>query len=243
MPSRTGLARALSKLGYCSRSQAAAAIQAGQVMLNGRVCRDPEKPVQLGRDQISVSGQAVSRAQHLYLMLNKPRGLVTSASDEQGRDTVFSCFEGQGLPHLFPVGRLDKASEGLLLFTNDNAWAHFITDPATHVSKTYHVQVTGLVDAALLVRLSQGVVDQGERLELRAVSVLRQGEKNTWLEVTLDEGRNRHIRRVVEAHGLEVLRLVRVAIGQLTLGELEKGKWRELTRDEVRPWLLAQLPQ
>jgi len=240
---RTGLARALSKLGFCSRSQAVVAIQSGKVTLNGRICRDPEKPVQMDRDQISVAGQTVEHAEHRYLMLNKPRGLVTSASDEQGRDTVYSCFEGHSLPHLSPVGRLDKASEGLLLFTNDNAWAHFITDPATHVSKTYHVQVTGLVDEALLSRLSAGVMDQGERLELRAIKILRQGEKNTWLEITLDEGRNRHIRRVMEAHGLEVLRLVRVAIGKLTLGELAKGKWRELTRDEVRPWLPAQLPR
>lgn len=231
---RTGLARALSKLGFCSRSQAAVMIQSGKVSLNGRVCRDPEKPVLLEQDKITVEGQTVKPPEHRYLMLNKPRGLVTTASDEQGRDTVFSCFEGASLPHLGPVGRLDKASEGLLLFTNDTLWANQITDPATHLPKTYHVQVGGLVDGALLARLRAGVVDQGERLELRAIQVLRQGEKNTWLEITLDEGKNRHIRRVVEAHGLEVLRLFRIAIGRLELGDLAKGCWRDLTQDEIQ---------
>jgi 23S rRNA pseudouridine2605 synthase len=231
---RTGLARALSKLGFCSRSQAVLMIQSGKVSLNGRVCRDPEKPVLLEEDQVTVDGQSVRAPEHRYLMLNKPRGLVTTASDEQGRDTVFSCFEGASLPHLGPVGRLDKASEGLLLFTNDTIWANQITDPATHLPKTYHVQVGGLVDAALLARLKAGAVDQGERLELRAIQVLRQGEKNTWLEITLDEGKNRHIRRVVEAHGLEVLRLFRVSIGSLELGKLAKGSWRELTKDEIQ---------
>jgi len=231
---RTGLARALSKLGFCSRSQAVVAIQSGKVSLNGRVCRDPEKPVLLDQDQITVAGQSVQAPEHRYLMLNKPRGLVTTASDEQGRDTVFSCFAGASLPHLSPVGRLDKASEGLLLFTNDTAWAHRITDPATHLPKTYHVQVTGLVDDDLLARLSSGIVDQGERLELRSIQKLRQGDKNTWLEITLDEGRNRHIRRVMEAHGLDVLRLVRVSIGALALGELAKGTWRELSPQDMR---------
>ena len=231
---RTGLARALSKLGFCSRSQAVVAIQSGKVSLNGRVCRDPEKPVLLDQDQVTVAGQSVQAPEHRYLMLNKPRGLVTTASDEQGRDTVFSCFAGASLPHLSPVGRLDKASEGLLLFTNDTLWANRITDPATHLPKTYHVQVTGLIDDALLARLSSGIVDQGERLELRAIQKLRQGEKNTWLEITLDEGRNRHIRRVMEAHGLDVLRLVRVSIGALALGDLAKGTWRELSPQDLR---------
>lgn len=231
---RTGLARALSKLGFCSRSQAAVMIQSGKVSLNGRVCRDPEKPVLLEQDKIVVEGQSVKAPEHRYLMLNKPRGLVTTASDEQGRDTVFSCFEGDSLPHLGPVGRLDKASEGLLLFTNDTVWANQITDPATHLPKTYHVQVSGLVDDSLLARLKAGVLDQGERLELRAIQILRQGEKNTWLEITLDEGKNRHIRRVMEVHGLEVLRLFRVSIGSLELGNLAKGSWRDLTQTEIQ---------
>jgi 23S rRNA pseudouridine2605 synthase len=231
---RTGLARALSKLGFCSRSQAGLLIKTGKVTLNGQLCRDPEKPVQIDRDQISVEGKPIGFTKHVYLMLNKPRGLVTTTSDEKGRDTVFTCFEGHSLPHLSPVGRLDKASEGLQLFTNDNTWANAITDPATHVPKTYHVQVGALADDSLLAKLRRSVDDEGERLKLQTVSMLRQGEKNSWLEITLDEGRNRHIRRVMEAHELEVMRLVRVEIGGLKLGTLAKGAWRNLSTAEVR---------
>ena len=237
---RTGLARALSKLGHCSRSQGFALIRGGMVMLNGRICRDPEQPVVLERDVVQVEGAALKAATGVYVMLNKPRGLVTTANDEEGRATVYDCFEGAGLPYLSPVGRLDKASEGLLLFTNDNAWAHGITDPDTHVEKNYHVQVARLMDEGLLQRLREGVVDGGERLRMRRVSVLRSGVKNCWLDITLDEGRNRHIRRILEVHGIEVLRLIRVSIGRLVLGTLDKGKWRALTAEEVAALRVAK---
>ncbi len=230
---RTGLARALSKLGYCSRSKATELIRMGKVTVNRVVRKHPEFPVVLGRDVIVMDDVSINQAVRLYVVLNKPRGLVTSASDELGRDTVFSCFEGSGMPHLAAVGRLDKASEGLLLFTNDNAWADGITNPEKHLDKTYHVQIGGLVDAALLARLKHGVLDEEEHLCAKDVKILRTGEKNTWLEFTLDEGRNRHIRRLLEAFDIEVLRLVRVAIGKLPLGQLNKGQWRELTKSEV----------
>lgn len=231
--SRTGLARALSKMGYCSRKQGVLLIQTGKVTLNGRLIRDPEKPVDTDKDTIRVDGVPVSASQSLYLMLNKPRGLVTTTHDEHGRDTVYECFKGHAFPHLSPVGRLDKASEGLLLFTNDHAWANQITDPATHLPKTYHVQVAERVDEPLLQKLAQGVIHDGVKLALKSVIKLRDGEKNTWLDIVLDEGRNRHIRRVLEAHDLETLRLVRVAIGSLKLGELHKSAWRHLTAAEV----------
>lgn len=230
---RTGIARALSKMGYCSRSEAAALIKSGQVTLNGKLIRDPEKPVEIERDLVRVDGVPVSASKPVYVMLNKPRGLVTSASDEQGRETVYECLKDAALPHISPVGRLDKASEGLLLFTNDNAWASRITDPATHMPKTYHVQVSGLVDEPMLLRLSRGVMHEGEKLSFISVTKLRTGEKNSWLEIILDEGRNRHIRRVLEAHGIETLRLVRVAVGSLKLGKLEKSCWRHLSNAEV----------
>lgn len=230
---RTGLARALSKLGHCSRSQGFALIRAGQVTLNGRICRNPEQPVVLDQDVIVVNGGAVAAAAPVYLMLNKPRGLVTSASDEEGRATVFDCFKDSGLPHLSPVGRLDKASEGLLLFTNDNAWAHRITDPETHLEKTYHVQVAALVDDEWLSKLRKSIVYEGEKLRLLRVSLLRSGVKNSWLEITLDEGRNRHIRRVLDVHEIEVLRLMRISIGPLALGDLAKSSWRHLQPQEV----------
>lgn len=230
---RTGLARALSKLGYCSRSKASELIRMGKVTVNRVVRKNPEFPVVLGQDVIVMDDVSVNQAQKVYVMLNKPRGLVTSASDELGRETVYSCFEGRKLPHLSPVGRLDKASEGLLLFTNDNVWADGITNPDKHLEKTYHVQVEGLVDEALLRRLKQGVEDGEELLTAKEVKVLRTGEKNTWLEFTLDEGRNRHIRRLLGCFEIEVLRLVRVAVGTVPLGPLPKGRWRELSKKEV----------
>lgn len=228
-----GLARVLSKRGYCSRSQAAVLVAAGRVSLNGRIVRDPETPAQLERDRIAVDGVEVAAAAALWLLLNKPRGYVTTAQDERGRDTVYALLPPD-LPWLAPVGRLDKASEGLLLFTNDSAAAARLTAPESHVAKTYHVQVDCVPDAALLQRLREGVDDRGERLAARAVKLLRSGEKNAWLEIVLDEGRNRHIRRLLDAHGVAVLRLVRVAIGSLLLGELVKGRWRWLRPDEIR---------
>lgn len=206
----------------------------GKVSVNRVVRKNPEFPVILGRDVVVMDDESINQAKQVYVMLNKPRGLVTSASDELGRETVYACFQGAKLPHLSPVGRLDKASEGLLLFTNDNTWADRITNPATHIDKTYHVQIGGLVDDSLLTRFKTGIEDNGELLSAKKVTILRTGEKNTWLEFTLDEGRNRHIRRLLDAFGIEVLRLVRVAVGSLTLGNLPKGKWRELTPREAR---------
>jgi 23S rRNA pseudouridine2605 synthase len=230
---RIGLARALSKLGYCSRSQAFAMIRAGRVSLNGAVRRNPEAPVTLERDRIQVDGQALAGSTHLYLMLNKPRGVVTTAADEEGRSTVYDCLPA-GLPWVAPVGRLDKASEGLLLLTNDSEWAARILAPETHLDKSYHVQIGGLADAELLRKMERGVTAGGERLRVKHAAILRQGQRNTWLNVILDEGKNRHIRRMMAALGIEVLRLVRVAIGPLVLGNLAKGCSRPLTAEEKR---------
>lgn len=223
-----------SKLGICSRSEAARRIAAGRVSVAGRVVRDPEFPIARGGEaSILMDGQVLPVARRYYLMLNKPRGLVTTANDERGRDTVYRCFDGANLGHVAPVGRLDKASEGLLLFSNDPEWAARITDPESGPDKTYHVQVDVLPDAALLAALEQGVDDAGERLAASSARLLRRGERNAWLEIVLDEGRNRQIRRLLAAHGIEVLRLVRVAVGALRLGELPKGAWRELAPVEV----------
>jgi 23S rRNA pseudouridine2605 synthase len=225
----------MSKLGFCSRSRATELIRMGKVKVNLVVRKNPEFPVILKKDVIIMDDVSINQAPRLYVMLNKPRGLVTSASDELGRETVFSCFENSKLPHLSPVGRLDKASEGMLLFTNDNVWADTITNPDTHLDKTYHVQISGTLDEKRLALIRQGVVDegQGDHLSAKVIKILRSGEKNIWLEVVLDEGRNRHIRRLLEAFNIEVLRLVRVKIGMLVLGNLQKGQWRELTKYEV----------
>lgn len=234
-----GLARALSKLGFCSRTQAGALIAARRVRVNGVVRPDPEWRVDPERDRIEVDGQPVRRAAPVYLMLNKPRGLVTTAADEQGRTTVFECLAGQGLPFVAPVGRLDKASEGLLLFTNDSAWAARIAAPESHLAKTYHVQVDCLADEALARALREGAFADGEHLAARGATVLRRGERNSWLEIVLDEGKNRHLRRLLLALGVNVLRLVRVAIGPVPLGTLAKGELRHLTAGEVAALLAA----
>lgn len=230
---RHGLARVLSKHGVCSRSEAAKWIMAGRVAVGGRIVRDPEFPIVGGWHGIVVDGHALADAARVYLVLNKPRGLVTTASDERGRDTVYSCFAAADLPWIAPVGRLDKASEGLLLFCNDPEWAARITDPDTGPDKTYHVQVDAIPDARLLAGLMAGIDEAGERLRAKSAVLLRAGEKNAWLEVVLDEGRNRQIRRLLAAFDIRVLRLVRVAIGGLVLGDLPRGQWRALSAGEA----------
>jgi 23S rRNA pseudouridine2605 synthase len=233
-PPATGVARAISKLGFCSRARATQLIRAGKVRVNGVVRRDPETPVRLSKDRIDIEGQPIAAAKRIYLALNKPRGIVTTASDEKGRDTVYSLL-GADLPWVAPVGRLDKASEGLLLLTNDSEWAARVTAPETHLDKTYHVQIGKIADDALLETLNEGVLTkEGETLSTKNASLLRQGERNSWLEIILDEGKNRHIRRMFEAMGIEVLRLVRIAVGPLTLGNLAKGAVRPLAPEEKK---------
>ncbi|MET0582275.1 MAG: pseudouridine synthase [Pseudoxanthomonas sp.] len=230
---RHGLARTLSKLGICSRTEAASWISAGRVSVDGRVVRNIEFPVIRGAHRIAVDGAEIGQGQRHYLMLNKPRGLVTTAKDEQGRDTVYRCFDGAGLGWIAPVGRLDKASEGLLLFTNDPEWAASITDPDTGPRKTYHVQIDRIPEHRLLAELSVGAVVDGALLKANSATILRKGGKNAWLEIVLEEGRNRQIRRLLAAFDIGVLRLIRVAIGDLGLGELPKGQWRNITREEA----------
>jgi len=208
---RHGLARVLSKLGVCSRSQAEAWIRAGRVSVDGRVVHDVERP-STAQDRIAIDGVAVDARERIYLMLNKPRGHVTTTSDEHDRKTVYALLADAGLPWVAPVGRLDKASEGLLLFSNDSAWAARITAPDSHLDKTYHVQIDCRPDDALLAALKEGTEDRGERLSLKSVRGQRRGELN--------------------AFDIGVLRLVRVAIGPLELGDLAKGRWRRLAPDE-----------
>jgi 23S rRNA pseudouridine2605 synthase len=208
-------------------------IRAGRVRLNGAMRRDPETPVHIGKDRVEVDGVAVRASEKTYLMMNKPPGVVTTAADEQGRETVYDVL-GKQAQWVAPVGRLDKASEGLLLLTNDSEWAARVTAPETHLDKTYHVQIGSLADEVLLDNLRAGIVHDGEMLRAKRVSLLRHGEKNCWLEIVLDEGKNRQIRRMLEHFGVEVLRLIRVAIGLLGLGDLAKGEYRKLGDEEKK---------
>ena len=218
-------------MGYCSRSQAALLIQAKRVDVNGRIVRDPEAPVRVQRDRIEVDGVPIDKRPAIYLVMNKPRGLVTTASDEKGRETIYDLLE-PGTPWVGPVGRLDKASEGLLLLTSDSEWAAKITDPASHLDKIYHVQIDRVADVDLLAKIKHGCAVGGAHLRAKGARLLREGGKNSWLEVTLDEGRNRQIRRMLQTLEVRVLRLVRISIGPLQLGDLKKGTVRPLTVEE-----------
>lgn len=244
---KIGLARAFSKLGYCSRSRAAELIRAGRVSVNGKIRRQADTPVSGKHDRIAVDGVVVEPQEKIYLKLNKPRGVLTTASDEKGRETVYALLGAGELltgkknpvlgapPWVAPVGRLDKASEGLLLLTNDSEWGARIAAPETHLDKTYHVQIGMVEEDELLRALIRGVeAKDGEPLRAKRARRLRVGERNCWLEIVLDEGKNRQIRRMMESVGVEVLRLVRVAIGPLRLGDLAKGECRSLTGDEKR---------
>jgi len=240
-------------------------IRDGCVRLNEVVRFDPETPVHLTRDRILVNDRPIEAGAKIYLVMNKPRGLVTTAADEKRRDTVYSILKKSGSaargmnslsassaasPRLnpawvAPVGRLDKASEGLLLLTNDSEWGAGVAAPDTHLPKTYHVQIARVADEALIAALTAGVKvaansgassgeksGDGETMRASQVRLLRSGQKNSWLEIVLTEGKNRQIRRMLQALGIDVLRLVRVAIGPLQLGKLAKGEYRPLTAEE-----------
>lgn len=223
-PGLVSIARALSKLGYCSRSEAERLVAAGRVRVSGTTVTALSTRVVPEKDRIEVDGVLVGKSKHVYIALNKPRGLVTTRDDPEGRDTVYECLDDD-LPFVGPVGRLDKASEGLLLLTNDTRFANALLDPASHVDKVYHVQVKTTDSAGVKACASAGV---------KGIELLRVGSRSSaWFTVVLDEGKNRQIRRVFEACGVEVMRLVRVAIGPLELGALPKGEWRHLTAAEV----------
>jgi 23S rRNA pseudouridine2605 synthase len=212
-------------------------VEAGKVRVNGIVVSDASLRVRPELDRIEVDGAPVAKAAHAYVMLNKPRGVVTTRDDPQGRSTIYECLSGAGLPFVAPVGRLDKASEGLLLLTNDSRWTALLMDPASHVDKRYHVQVRGANLESVMRRVADGVVEAatGDLLTVKTIALLRTGSRSGgWFEITLDEGKNRQLRRIFAEVSLEVLRLVRVAIGPIELGDLAKGAWRMLTADEVR---------
>lgn len=225
------LQKLLSAAGICSRRAAEAYISEGRVTVNGETAQlgwkaDPEK------DDIRLDGQAVGGTErHIYLMLNKPRGYVTTLSDEKGRRTVAELVQGCG-QRVFPVGRLDLDSEGLLLLTNDGAFMQLLTHPSHEVTKEYHVSVYGEIRGAA-ERLRAIRELDGERIRPAGVRVLKSAERTAELSVTIHEGKNRQVRRMCAACGLTVKRLRRVREHSLELGDLALGTWRYLTDAEV----------
>jgi 23S rRNA pseudouridine2605 synthase len=230
------LARALSKLGLCSRAEGVRFVEAGRVKVDGQVVRTPNLRVDPRRATIALDDHSTSEAdvERLVLAYHKPRGLITSRADPGGRPTIYDALSD--LPAwVFPVGRLDKDTSGLLILTNDHRLGQRLTDPEAHLEKRYHVRVRGVPSAEAMAALREGV-SIGDAQPTRPARVKGLGaprEGGTWLDIALTEGRNRQIRRMCAAVGHDVLDLVRVAIGGLSLGDLAPGEWRRLGPRDV----------
>jgi 23S rRNA pseudouridine2605 synthase len=232
------LARALSKFGVCSRREAERWIADGRVKVNGSLERAPNRFIDPARDVVLVDGRRVSdETPRVVIALHKPVGLVTTRVDPGGRPTVYDAL-GALAQWVFPVGRLDRDSSGLLILTNDHRLGERLTAPAAHVPKTYHARVRGLPDAEALRALREGVrLEDGtltREAKVKVIGTARgKAAGSTWLELVLTEGKNRQVRRMGAAVGHEVLELVRVRIGRLGLGDLAPGEWRELGPREI----------
>ena len=227
------LDRVLSRFGLASRSAAREAILAGRLKINERVVRDPDLWVRPDQATLHLDGQRLKPARTTYLLFYKPKGVITSHGDPAGRKTVYE-YLGDIAKWVSPVGRLDKDTSGLLLLTNDTEFADHVTNPHSKVPKTYLVKASGILTEATVARLNAGVeMKRGDRASPISVRRVEDRGKYTLLEVELTEGKNREVRRMIEAVGFKVLKLVRTRIGPLTLAGLEVGKWRQLTPGEV----------
>jgi len=226
------LERVLSKAGIGSRVEARSWIHAGRVKVNGRLLRNPDHWVDMERDRVQFDGKPLAARERIYLLLYKPTGYLTTYKDPQGRATVYDLIADVGT-FLSPVGRLDLDTSGLLLMTNDNQFAERVTNPQSHVPKTYLVKASILLSDAQLDRLRDGVELADGPTRPAVVTRVRNSAKYTHFEITLTEGRNRQVRRMVEALGARVLKLVRMRVGRIGIGKLPIGKWRLLTRSEV----------
>jgi 23S rRNA pseudouridine2605 synthase len=235
-PGNVALARALSKLGVASRSDAIRLVRAGRVTVAGRTVTDPGAAVSPERDRIAVNGATAARPAWRLIAFHKPRGVLTTRRDPEGRRTVFDLLHDVPDGHrLKAVGRLDLATSGLLLFTTDSRLASWLADPANAVPRVYIVTARGSIGDADVERMLSGVDDRGERLAARRVDVLKRSRRETHLRIELTEGKNREIRRLIEASGCDVTRLTRVSFGPFELGELKPGEWREIARSELGP--------
>ncbi len=232
-PGHVPLERALSKLGLATRTEARALILDGRVSVNGVVVRDPSLQVWPERAALEIGGVRVGQAAPLTIALHKPRGVVTTRSDDKARRTVYDLL-GSSPAHVVPVGRLDFATSGLLLMTNDTRFAAWVTDPSHAVPRVYAVSVRGELSDPTARALERGIVDGGERLAARSVEVRKRSRRESHLVVELAEGKNREVRRLMAAAGHEVTKLKRIAFGGLTLGALVPGQWRNVPREELQ---------
>ena len=227
------LDRVLSKAGVGSRVDAAKWVRAGRVHVNGRIVRDPERWVDMARDRVRLDGKPLASRERIYLLLYKPTGYLTTYRDPQGRPTVYDLITDVGT-FVSAVGRLDLDTSGLLLMTNDTQFAERITNPDSHVPKTYLVKASTRLSDSQLQQLRDGMALADGPTRPATVTRVRDSAKYTHFEITLTEGRNRQVRRMVEALGATVLKLVRVQIGRVRIATLPIGKWRRLTDAEVR---------
>jgi pseudouridine synthase len=234
------LERVLSKAGVGSRVDARDRIRAGRVRVNGRVVRDPDHWIDMERDRVRLDDRPLKARERVYLLLYKPTGYLTTYRDPQGRPTVYELIKDVGT-FVSPVGRLDLDTSGLLLMTNDNQLAERVTNPESHVPKTYLVKASMRLSDEQLQRLRDGIALTDGPTRPASVRRVRDSEKYTHLEITLTEGRNRQVRRMIEALEAKVLKLVRVKIGSIAIGTLQIGKWRLLTAAEVEA--LRSLPR
>jgi 23S rRNA pseudouridine2605 synthase len=227
------LDRALSRFGLTSRSLACEAILSGHVKINGRVVRDPGVWVNPQKDAIHFNGNRLRQSRRVYLLFYKPKGVITSHGDPEGRKTIYDCL-GENSPWVSPVGRLDKDTSGLILLTNDTDFANYVMDPASQIPKTYIVKANTLVSDDQVARMAEGLqLKRGDWARPQNVRRIEDRGKYSWLEIVLTEGKNREVRRLMEAAGFKTLKLVRTRIGPCSLEGLQPGKWRDLARSEL----------
>jgi 23S rRNA pseudouridine2605 synthase len=225
--------RLLSKLGIASRGTSQEWVRAGRVCINGRVVRDPATWVLWSKDAVSIDDQPIQDSVKRFFLFHKPKGVITTHSDEKGRKTIFDVLPTD-LGYMHAVGRLDQATSGLLLLTNDSILSSYLTDPAHKVMRTYLVSVRGKFTVAQAIEATAGVLDGGERLQCHTVKIQKSSGRESHLEVVLIQGKNREIRRLFKAQGHEVTRLRRIQYGPFKLEDLLSGAWREIPMEDVR---------
>lgn len=239
---RATLDRILSKAGIASRTTTREWILQGRVKVNGKVVRDPDRWIEAGRDVVHFDGRRVREEKKVYLALNKPAGVVTSFGDNRNRPTVYDCLNNFDR-WVFPIGRLDMDTSGLLLLTNDTDYGERLLQPESKVPKTYYGKVAGAVSIDEYFRLAYGLdIGRGESSGPAIVREIRTTDKYTWFELTISEGKNRQVRRMFEALDHAMLKLVRIRIGGLSLGELPVGQYRVLSREEAAQALMVGRP-